>query len=275
VQIDRWFSCPCLYTYVIYGRYGRRQIQMNANPTATRSILFNIVGGFVFRVVSPLGHFFSGFAYLQQRRENRVRAYARKHNVYLVPETLGQPEQGPCSRHTTSMLVHSAKRSYCFDCWNARREGRLSQTTFYLDLSFREWRFLNDILKITSANLKRILGGQSAEYFEPRDFDLFVHLCEGIIEAWGSPEKAFQSLASVPREAERITVDLGLQEISLVRMSAVVVAEIWKASLEPSVIPEFPYEMISKAEWTASIRGIDLLTDKLSHKFPFATDGLY
>src|SRR5262249_4293201 len=171
--------------------------------------------------------------------------------------------------------VHSAKRSYCFDCWNARREEHLSQTTFHLALSFREWRFLNDILKITSANLKRILGGQPAEYFESSDFDLFVHLCEGIIEAWGSPEKAFQSPALVPRDSYRVTVDLDLQEIGLVRTSAVIVAEMWKASLEPSAAQQFPYEMIPEAEWATSLQAIDRLTDRLNHKLPFETDELY
>jgi hypothetical protein len=71
------------------------------------------------------------------------------------------------------------------------------------------------------------------------------------------------------------TGDLDLQEINLVRMWSLAVAEMWKASLEPSVVREFPYEMMSKAEWPASIQAIDLLTDKLSHKLPFATDDLY
>jgi hypothetical protein len=248
---------------------------MNANPTVTRSILFNIVEALVFRVVSPLGHFFSGSVYLQRFRKNRIRAYARRHNVYLVPEVLTQPEQCPCYQHTTSLLVHSAKRSYCFDCWNARREGHPSKSTFHLDLSFREWRYLGELLQITSANLKRILGGQPAEYFEQKDFDLFAHLCEGIIEAWGSSERTFQSPASIPRDAERITVDLNPQEITLIRKSAIVVAEVWKASLEPSAVREFPYGMLLKAEWAASIQAIELLTEKLSHKLPFAAADLY
>jgi hypothetical protein len=116
--------------------------------------------------------------------------------------------------------------------------------------------------------LKRILDGQPAEYFEPNDFDLFVHLCEGIIEAWGSPEKAFQSPATVPRDAQRITVDLDMQELNLVRTSAVAAAEMWKASLEPGVARGNPYEIIPKAEWPASILAIDLLTNELAHYLP-------
>jgi len=100
-------------------------------------------------------------------------------------------------------------------------------------------------------------------------------LCEGIIEAWGSSERTFKSPASIPRDAERITVDLNPQEITLIRKSAIVVAEMWKASLEPSAVREFPYGMLLKAEWAASIQAIELLTEKLSHKLPFAADNSY
>jgi hypothetical protein len=242
---------------------------MAENPIATWSILSSIVGGFVFRLVEPLERLFSSSVDLQ-RRGNLIRAYARKHDVYLVPEILDQPEQCPCSqKHTTFMLVHSSKRSYCFDCWNARREERLTQTQqFHLNLSFREWGFLHHILKITSANLKRMLDGQPTEYFELADFDLFVHLCEGIIEAWGTPEMVFQSLAIFPRDADRISVDLDPQEMNLVRMSSVAVAEMLKSSLEPSVVPEFQYE-VPKAEWPASIRAIDSVADKVTNAILF------
>ena len=219
--------------------------------------------------MEPLERLFSGSIDLQ-RRGSLIRAYAREHDVYLVPEILEQPEQCPCSlQHTTFMLVHSSKRSYCFDCWNARREERLTQTSeFHLNLSFREWGFLHHILKITSTNLKRILEGQPTEYFKSNDFDLFVHLCEGIIEAWGSPERVSQSLATVPRDADRISVDLDPQEMNLVRMSLVAVAEMLKASLEPSVVPKFPYE-VPKAEWFTSIPAIDSLADKLTNAILF------
>src|SRR4051812_1582838 len=132
---------------------------MGTNPVASRSILSSIAAKFVIRIVDPLERLFSSSINLQQRRGTLIRAYARRHNVYLVPEILDQPEQCPCSQHTTFMLVHSAKRSYCFDCWNERREEHLTQTKFHLNLSFREWRLLSGILRITSANLKRVLDG--------------------------------------------------------------------------------------------------------------------
>jgi hypothetical protein len=242
---------------------------MDENPITTRSILSSIVGGIVFRVVEPFERLFSSSVDLQ-RRGNLVRAYARKHDVYLVPEILDQPEQCPCSQqHTTFMLVHSSNRSYCFDCWNARREERLTQTSkFHLELSLREWAFLRDVLTITSTNLKRIIDGQPTEYFELNDFDLFVHLCEGIIGAWGSPEKVFQSLATVPRDVDRISVELDPQAMSLVRRSSVAVAELLKSSLEPGVVPEFAYEA-PRAEWPASIRAINSLVDKLTNAILF------
>ena len=232
----------------------------------TRSIFSTIVSGFVSRVMEPLERFFGGSVDLQQRG-TLIRAYARKHDVYLVPETLNQPEQCPCSQqHTTFMLVHSSNRSFCFDCWNAQREECLTQTSkFYLDLSLREWGFLYDILKITSANLKRTLDGQPVEYLELHDFDLFCHLCEGIIEVLGPSEKTFESLASASRDADRITVDLDFQEMDLVRISAVAMAEMLKSSLEPRVKPELAYEGIPKEERPASIPAIDLLADKLTN----------
>ena len=230
-----------------------------------RSIFSTIVDGFVLHVVEPLERLFGGSVDLQHRG-TLVRAYARRHEVYLVPETLNQPEQCPCSQqHTTFMLVHSSNRSYCFDCWNAQREECLTQTSkFHLVLSFREWAFLYDILKITSANLKRTLDGQPIEYLELEDFDLFCHLCEGIIEVLDPPEKTFQSLASVSRDADRISVDLDLQEMDLVRISAVAMAEMLKSSLEPRVTPELAYEGIPKEERPASIPAIDLLADRLT-----------
>jgi hypothetical protein len=240
--------------------------QMNEIGIPTRSIFSTIVGGFVLRVVEPLERLFGGSVDLQHRG-TLIRAYARKHDVYLVPEILNQPEQCPCSQqHTTFMLVHSSNRSYCFDCWNAQREECLTQASkFHLDLSLREWGCLHDILKITSANLKRTLDGQPIEYLELKDFDLFCHLCEGIIEVLSPPEKTFQSLASVSRDADRVSVDLDLQEMDLVRISAVAMAEMLKSSLEPRVTPELAYEGIPKKERPASIPAIDLLADKLTN----------